>query len=231
MGIPLYLAMTGAEFTACGALPEKAAWMACHFSLSRDGLSNLPQHLPPGSMVILDDSIPMLHHDPQGMKNTLLELIEQFSVEKILLDFQRSYSSALADLAQLLAEALPCPVGVSHIYGELGNLPVFLPAPAVITSLSHTVDPWKGQELWLEIPGICAQYSITESSCDLTELPLQDRHLFSHTDDELHLHYRIELHDRKADFFLQHDLPSYLSNAEKYGITAAVGLYRELKPK
>ena len=47
MAITPFLAMTAAEFRKKEDLPDKIAWMACHFSPYGLGLSNLPQRLPP----------------------------------------------------------------------------------------------------------------------------------------------------------------------------------------
>ena len=52
MAIAQYLAMTAAEMIGSTFLPQKAAWMACHFSPYSTGLCNLPSALPPGSLLI-----------------------------------------------------------------------------------------------------------------------------------------------------------------------------------
>ena len=77
MGIPHYLAMTAAEFSA--NMPQKdTAWMACHFSSCSHGLSNLPEELPSGALLILDDSTPMECHDPETVKRQLAPAIEKY---------------------------------------------------------------------------------------------------------------------------------------------------------
>ena len=64
MAIAPFLAMTGAEMRNNSFLPEKIAWMACHFSPYGLGLSNLPRSLPPGSLLMVDDITPIGKHDP-----------------------------------------------------------------------------------------------------------------------------------------------------------------------
>ena len=71
MPIAHYLAMTAAEMAGNSVLPDRMAWMACHFSPSGVGLSNLPHWLPPGSLLILDDSTPIHDHDPQRVASEL----------------------------------------------------------------------------------------------------------------------------------------------------------------
>lgn len=58
MGIPFYLAMTAAEFAVCRNLPPQVAWLACHFSSSGPGLTNIPTVLPSKSVLTIDDSQP-----------------------------------------------------------------------------------------------------------------------------------------------------------------------------
>ena len=64
MAIAPFLAMTGAEMRNNSVLPDKIAWMACHFSPYGTGLSNLPKNLPAGSLLMVDDITPPHGHDP-----------------------------------------------------------------------------------------------------------------------------------------------------------------------
>ena len=76
MPIPCYLALTAAEFANANQLPEKIAWMACHFSCYGTGLSNFPEDLPGGSVIILNDRTPPDKHDPQRILEQLQQLVE-----------------------------------------------------------------------------------------------------------------------------------------------------------
>ena len=118
MAIHTYLAMTAAEFAATENLPEHVAWMACHFSPYGTGLSNLPHSLPPGSLLILNDRIPIYGHDPNRIGQQLLESAEIIHCSGLLLDFQRADVEESLRLAAHLISALPCPVAVSDCYAD-----------------------------------------------------------------------------------------------------------------
>ena len=79
MTIARYLAMTGAEMAGNAVFPDYAAWMACHFSPGGKGLSNLPKGLPPGSLLILDDSTPIQDHDPERIAAELGSCMERLN--------------------------------------------------------------------------------------------------------------------------------------------------------
>ena len=71
MAMEPYLAMTAGEIRGASVLPRRTGWLSCHFSPSGVGLSNLPVALPPGSLLILDDSTPMDGHDPEQIAGQL----------------------------------------------------------------------------------------------------------------------------------------------------------------
>ena len=64
MVLPMNLAMTAAEMSSAAPLPEKIAWMACHFSAYSLGITNIPASLPKGAMLILNDRFPCQGHSP-----------------------------------------------------------------------------------------------------------------------------------------------------------------------
>ena len=78
MAITPFLAMTATEMYRNTSLPEKTAWMACHFSPYGLGLSNLPKELPPGSLLIVDDITPPHGHDPVFIAEQLIGCVDQF---------------------------------------------------------------------------------------------------------------------------------------------------------
>ena len=146
MALPLYLAQTCAEFTACSPLPEHPAWMACHFSPYGTGLCGLPPDLPAEAMVILNDRIPPAGHDPAY----ILDQLAQIKCGCILLDFQRQDFPEIAALAQAIVEAETRPVGVPPHYCLGLECPVFLPPVPPDISLESHLSPWQGREIWLE---------------------------------------------------------------------------------
>ena len=151
MAIRPFLAMTAAEIRGTETLLPKTAWMACHFSPYSTGLSNLPKALPPGSMVILDDITPIHRHDSETIAAQLRPRLDALKCSGVLLDFQRPGYEEAELLAERLSEALPCPVGVSALYGRGLNCPVFLPPAPLDVSLANYLAPWNSREIWLEL--------------------------------------------------------------------------------
>lgn len=228
MEIPLYLAMTAAEFAFCDVLPEKCAWMACHFSPYGTGITCFPTELPAGSLIILDDSTPLHRHDPKRIGEEFLEVIQKLQPDGILLDFQRPANGETAELAAFLAHKLPCPVCVSDIYANELDCPVFLPPPKLTCRLADHLAPWKGREIWLEAAMECRSYYITEAGC--VSHPGTIDH-FPFWNDELCCRYRIDLSDNAACFTLcrnRDDLSTLLDQAAAFGVTCGIGLWQEL---
>ncbi len=193
MAIPLYLAMTAAEFQADIPLPDAMAWMACHFSPYGTGLSNCPASLPPGAMLIVNDRTPIHGHSPEVICNQLQELVSEFHLEKILLDFQKPGSQETQTLVDILTSQLPCAVAVSEAYAGNGSYPVFLPPSPIHVPLKDYIYPWRSREIWLEAATMCASYTITEKGCRIfTEFPV-DCDTLPHQDTELHCRYRLDI--------------------------------------
>jgi len=228
MALPLYLAQTPAEMA--GNSPSEApAYMACHFSPGGQGLSNLPQALPPGAMLILDDSTPMAGHDPQRIVTQLTEILQQFRCESLLLDFQRAAVPEQQALSELLSESLPCPVGISEPYAQGLCCPVFLPPVPPDQLLRDYLAGWQGREIWLEAAPDGIALTLTEAGC--TAEPLGDFPEDGLSDHALHCHYSVQTASDGAIFRLwrtRSDLDALLAEAETLGITRAIGLWQEL---
>ena len=105
MAITPFLAMTAAEMHNCPYLPPKIAWMACHFSAYATGLSNFPQSLPPGSILIVNDRTPVFGHDPEVICGQLLGVVERLGCSGILLDFQRQGESETKKITEAVVKA------------------------------------------------------------------------------------------------------------------------------
>ena len=229
MGIPLYLAQTAAEFRGCGSLPDRVGWMACHFSPYGTGLSNLPETLPPGSLIIVNDRTPIHGHDPQEAARQLLELMDRLQPMGFLLDFQRPGCEATAVLARQLVQALPCPVCVSELYAKGSDCPVFLPPVPPDREIREYLRPWQDREIWLEAALGGITMTLTEKGC--TCAPLEDHPDTGRQEDGLLCHYTIEADEAAAKFRLwrsREDLSALLTEAEKLGVKNAVGLWQEL---
>lgn len=177
-------------------------------------------------MLILDDSTPMDGHDPAQILKELSAQLEKHRCRCLLLDFQRPGIAAQAELARLLTERLPCPVGVSDLYARELGCPVFLsPAPPDVPLKAHLA-PWTGREIWLDAALDGITLILAENGCTAT--PLSDFPERGLKDDKLHCHYTVE---SPATFHLwrtRDDLDALLKEAEMLGVTKTVGLWQEL---
>ena len=231
MGLPLNLAMTSSEIAGVRALPKDFAWMACHFSPDGAGLTNLPGHLPNGSLLILNDSIPCDDHDIQQITKQLQETVERFRCCGLLLDFQRPYGDKAASVAAALAQSLPCPVAVTPEYA--GGLPclVFLPPAPLHQPMESYLKPWQNREIWLEAALCQEKITVTKSGTSYqTIFPPQQRDGRFY-DKRLHCRYHTAVSDDHITFTLfdtRESLEKKLELAAELGVTRSVGLWQEL---
>lgn len=230
MGLSPYLAMTAAEIRTFTPLPPKLAYMACHFSPYGTGLSNLPEQLPEGSLLILNDRTPIFGHDPQLILEQLRHTMDRLRCGGLLLDFQRPDQAETAALTAAVVEAFP-QAAVTDLYAEGLTCPVFLPPPPLIQTLDHYLFPWQGREIWLEAALDAALVTVTADGS--RQIPLFGEqapdNVFEETD--LHCCYRAEVLQDEIRFYLYrklNHLRALLAHAESLGVTAAVGLYQQL---
>lgn len=234
MSIPLYLAMTAADFFRCAEIPPHIAWMSLHFSPSGLGLSNLPAVLPPGSMVILDDQIPWNGHSSEQVCRELRGLLNTRKIHSLLLDFERPPRPETLSLAQRilsLCKEIGCSVGLPRSYRTTGEGALFLPPlPCDFPpdKLSSEAD-----EVWLEVAPTGLTADILPNQVLLEEsapIPLSGVPVF--TDPTLHCCYssiptsqgvRIRLFDTKET--IQRKAPIW----EKRGVTRLIGIYGLLR--
>jgi hypothetical protein len=209
--------------------PPRFAYMAAHFSPYGKGLSHLPEGLPEGSILLLDDSLPPTAHDPETVTEQLKELAERFSPVAILLDFQRPITTQLQIMAETIIKALPCPVGITEAYAKEFGCPVFLPPPPANKALGEHIGPWKKQGVYLEIAPEGLEITVTEAgSSEIPIFPVSGLHL---EDKRLHCHYNVEVSEDKAVFTIcryKEDLARLVQEAEDFGVLGCVGLYGEL---
>jgi len=231
MAIPVFLAMTAAEFQGNRAFPGRMGWLACHFSPYSRGLSNLPEALPPGSLLIVDDVTPVHDHDPDLVAMQLSQQVQAQNCTGVLLDFQRPENPQAAQLVQHLASALPCPMAVSDIYAAGLDCPVFLSPVPPDRALTEHIAPWTGREIWLDLALDGQSITLTEAGAKSSLLRRFSGPGEGFSETTLHCHYRIETTQDKAVFTLwrtREDLDELLKEAEALGIATAVGLYQEL---
>ena len=231
MGISRHLAMTAAEMEAV-SLPKhwNAAYMACHFSPYTTGLSNIPDILPPDSMLILNDRTPICGHDPERIAQQLLQALDALQFSCVLLDFQRPLQEEIPPLCRHLIASLPCSVGTSDLYAKDLDCPVFLPPVPPDQSLSEHIAPWKTRELWLDIAPDAVCYCVTPTGSTCVPCPIPEAPENAFTDEALHCRYRMELKEEEVVFQLWRDtvqLEHLMEAAQSLGITKCIGLYQE----
>ena len=224
-----YLALTAGELQG-NAFEGKLAYMACHFSLYTTGLSNIPQALPPGSMLILNDQIPISGHDPHRIAAQLRQAIEGFSCDSLLLDFQRPGSEETAQLCRLLATQMNCPIGISHHYARDLESAVFLPPPPLDMPLPEYIVPWSGRRLWLEAALEAAEFALTTDGCTVTQIPYERAQEQAFIDEMVHCRYRCRVDPDSIRFHLYRtadQLKVLLEEADHLGIEKSIGLYQQ----
>lgn len=229
MAIICYLAMTAAEFFTTVSTPPHMGWMACHFSSSGPGLSNLPSALPPHSLLLADDSTPFHGHDIEVISAQLEERANALQVRSVLLDFQRQNQPEVEELVAHLQNRLPCSVIAPPWYAPK-DAPVFLPPAPLYQPLEHYLAPYQNREIWLDAAPLAVEISVTERKCTYSQIPLSNTENLIHHDNKLHCHYGIQIDASCVRFTLgrtQEDFLSWLDHAQALGVTAAVGLYQE----
>ena len=231
MVIAPFLAMTAAEIRANPNISFPIAWMACHFSPCGTGLSNLPDELPEGSLLILDDQTPWCGHDSKLVVAQLQERLDALGCCGLLLDFQRPRSTEVVELVHLICSELRCPVGVAEAYAAGLSCPVFLSPVPLQQMVAEYLAPWQGREIWLELALDSEEILLTPEGTSTTPLLPRDIPEAVHHDEILHCGYSVTLEERSAKFTLTRaraDLAPLLEEAVASGVTTAVGLWQEL---
>ena len=229
MALPLYLAMTREEIDSC-PLPANLAYMACHFSVYGKGLQDVPAHLPEGSMLILDDRIPVWRQDPRQVAEELHSAVAEHGCSGLLLDFQRPEEPLMKDIIQSITDTLPCPVAVTEAYAEGVNCAVLLSTPKANVPLIKCTQAWPGREWWLEIAPEVIRYTVTKDASTWEEIQ-ESEEAYCHQDTRLCCSYRIDIQEDRALFTIgrtHEDLQNLMVQAEELGIQKAIGLYQQL---
>ncbi len=231
MVLPLNLAMTPSEINTAPALPERIAWMSCHFCTYTAGIASLPETLPEDSMLILTDRISCAGHCRDLVVQQLLEAVEHLHCESVLLDFQRPWDAEAHAMAKAIAEALPCPVAVTEAFAYDLSCPVFLAPCPLHKPLAEHLRPWSGREIWLEA-ALCQEH-ITVTSTGTTIAPVYPLQYpdGGFYDGRLQCRYYTDLSDDHITFTLfdtAETLKKKLDTAHSFGVCRAVGLWQEL---
>lgn len=231
MVLPLYLAVTGAEMSAFLSEPSPMAYMACHFSPYTQGLANIPEMLPEGSVLMLNDRMPCQGHSADLVIQQLQSIVEQHRCDSILLDFQRPPEPESREMADRIITSLPCPVGVTEAFAEGHSCPVFLSPAPLHMPLREYLQPWQGREVWLEAALEQETVTVTEKGTTFSSQFPPERLEDGFYDEALCCHYRIEADADRITFTL-FDTPGSLEKklklATELGVKRAVGLWQEL---
>ena len=226
MPIAGYFALTAAEYQAAPPV-SPVAWMACHFSPYGTGLSNLPDVLPPGSLLMLNDRTPIQGHDPERIAAQLEAFWERQSCRGLVLDFQRPGCGESQALAAFLCRSCSVPVAVSSLYAQELDCPVFLSPVPLDVPAETWLAPWQGREIWLDLALEAQKLTLTATGLTISPaVPLPT----GFREDALHCHYSIAPGDQQVDFTLwrtREDADSLLAAVEPLGVTTWVGLYQE----
>ena len=229
MAIRQYLAMTATEMAHVSSLPHYAAWMACHFSPYSTGLTNLPERLPPETLLILNDRTPIHGHEPQRILRELETVLHRCRCPGLLVDFQNPPCQESLELAEYLARQLDAPMAISPEYSAEGR-GVFLPPVPTDRKAADYLKKWAGREIWLEEALEGQNITLTGQGALFTANRRQDFDLV-HADGGLHCHYSIEEQPEAVVFHTwrtREDLAQLLEEAEALGVKQTVGLYQEL---
>lgn len=230
MAIRPFLAMTAAEMRETPTLPQKAAWMACHFSPYGRGLSNLPRELPANSLLMVDDITPIHGHDPEIITRQLIQCSNTLEFYGILLDFQRAGNPETAELVRYLSDVIPCPLAISEAYAHAADLPVFVSPVPPSAALQEHLSSWTSRKIWLDVSTWGELLTLTEDSCSTQALSPQDFPEEGFPEKRLHCHYKAVQTGNNVRFSLwrtHEDFCALLEEAEHLGIVNAVGLFQE----
>lgn len=231
MVLPLNLAMTSSEIAAVSTLPPRISWMSCHFCAYTEGITGIPETLPEGSMLILTDRESPSGHSADLVAQQLLESVQRFGCESVLLDFQRPREPESDAIVRAITQALPCPVAVTEGFADGLSCPVFLSPCPLHVPMAAYLKPWCNREIWLEA-ALC-QETITVTKSGTSFDPVYPaRQLdggFYHK--RLLCRYYIAVSDTQITFTL-FDTPETLNEklilAQQLGVSRAVGLWQEL---
>ena len=223
--------MTAAEIRSATSLPSRVAWMACHFSPYATGLSNLPEALPPGAVLMLNDITPIRGHDPQMIRRQLYDIAEENRCSVLVLDFQRHPSAETRDLVECLVADSVYPVVVSAAFGEKFSCPVLLPpCPAHIPLETH-IAPWGERDIWLEVSRSQETIAVTASGATVSSQSFSTLEEGGFLEEALHCHYRIETASELVRFSLWRtdaDIHALCAQGHALGVRGFLGLYQEL---
>lgn len=226
MALPVYLALTEAEFRLPTRKPARLAWMGIRFT-ENGTLVGFPEVFPAGGILTVNDSSPLPEKCPPEAIKILQQWVEQFRPSAVLMDMQRS--GAAPEVLKALASSLPCPVAVSAPYAHVLSGPVLLPPVPLYRDPEKFLAPWAGREIWLEISPLGQVVRLTKTGRDIRFAPVSpvqkefpgpcSRYTIRKGPDFIEFRFRRTSEGTAALF----------ATAEKHGVTRLFGLYLEYR--
>lgn len=229
MAIQRFLALTEAEMGGISQIPEKIAWMGCHFSPDSPEITRPPNVLPPGSLLVLDDRVPLQHSEMDLVCRQLCDFASEYGSPALLLDFQRPKTALTEALVDLLASSLPVILPPEYAAGT--DCAVFLPPVPPDVPIEHYIFPWNGRKIWLELALDGKNMTISSAGCTARSLLFAAPEPDCLRDQRLHCHYHVRLSEEQVQFNLwrsREDVEDLIREAEKLGVAGCVGLWQEL---
>lgn len=226
MALPVYLALTGAEFRWIPRKPAHLAWIGVSFT-ENGTLAGFPEAFPPGGILTVNDSAPLPEKCPPEAMIALRQWAERFRPSAVLLDMQRSGASP--EVLQAMAGNLPCPVAVSAKYADVLPGPVLLPPVPLYREPEKFLTPWAGREIWLEISPLGQIVRLTKTGREIRFAPVApaqkefpgpcSRYTIRKEPDFVEFRFRRTPEENAALF----------AAAKKHGVTTLFGLYSEYR--
>ena len=226
MALPVYLALTEAEFRLLPRKPAHLAWMGVSFT-ENGTLGGFPEVFPLGGILTVNDASPLPEKCPPEATIALRQWVERFRPSAVLMDMQRS--GAAPEVLKALASSLPCPVAVSAPYAHVLSGPVLLPPVPLYRDPEKFLAPWAGRGIWLEISPLGQIVQLTKKCREICFAPVSpvqkefpgpcSRYAIRKGPDFIEFRFRRTSEDTAALF----------ATAEKHGVTKLFGLYLEYR--
>ena len=231
MVLPLYLAMMDGEMQDSPSLPPRIARMGCTFDPDGPGLLDLPEALPQGGMLMVDDRNPISSQDPHVVATTLAEAADRLGITGILLDFERPPAAVSQAMAACIIRMLPCPVGIPPAYGASLDCPLFLPPCPLHIPMAEYLKPWQHRKIWMEARMLQQTVTVTSTGTVYGIPSPADNLTGGYYDEILCCQCIPEITDAQVRFTL-YDTPETLQKKWKHpNITRAIGLYQDWRRK
>ena len=221
----MFLAMTEDEIRDNSQLPSNIAFLGCHFSSTGSILTGLPESLPAGCGIILDDRNPITSQNLTEIADTIEEMKPAF----LLLDFQLPPADQSLRLAQTIVKRT-IPTAMPPAYGKELTCSLLLPPVPPHIPIEEYLHPWRDREVWLELALDAVRITVTSHGSTTTYFPHAEPQSKVHKDSMLHCHFLITQHPDALEFYCyraREDITE-LRNTLPDHVTHTIGLYQEL---